>query len=209
LKTLPLKRKRFFLKAIPIFGTNKTQMKRVFSLLLSLCLIGGVMAQEPLPAKKIMKDAYDQATKENKQVMVIFHASWCGWCHRMDSIMNMPTVKPMFDKYFVIKHIVVLESAKKKNLENPGGDQLMKKFNGAGSGIPYWVILDAKGKILGDSRMPTKNKAGKDIKSNVGCPAQPNEIEYFIGLLKKTTSLSDQDLQTISALFTLKKTTAH
>lgn len=180
-------------------------MKVGFSLLLAFCLIGGAVAQEPLPAKKIMKDAYTQASKENKHVMVIFHASWCGWCHRMDSIMNMPETKPLFDKNFVIRHLVVLESKAKKNLENPGADQLMKKYNGAGSGIPYWLIFDAKGNLTGDSRMPSKDKTGKAILSNVGCPAQPEEVEYFISLLKKSTSLTDPELAVISQKFILKK----
>lgn len=181
-------------------------MKLVFSLLLSLGLVTGPFAYaKVLPANKIMNKAYAQAAKENKKVMVIFHASWCGWCHRMDSIMNMPETKPFFDKNFVIKHLVVMEAKDKKNLENPGAREMMTKYNGAGTGIPYWLIFDAKGNLLADSRMPSKDKSGKAILANVGCPAQPDEVSYFISLLKKTTSLKEADLAMISEKFTMKQ----
>ena len=181
-------------------------MKVLFSLLLSLGLVTGALAQETvLPASKIMDEAYAQASKENKKVMVIFHASWCGWCKRMDSIMNMPETKAFFTNNFVIRHLVVLEVEKKKNLENPGAAEMMKKYNGAGTGIPYWLIFNAKGKLLADSRMPgTDKKTGKKIKANVGCPAQPDEVDYFISLLKKTTSLKEAELAVIAEKFTMK-----
>ncbi|MCX6225058.1 MAG: thioredoxin family protein [Bacteroidia bacterium] len=178
-------------------------MKVVFSLLLSLGLITGAFAQEQvLPAAKIMDDAYALASKENKKVFVIFHASWCSWCKRMDSIMNMPELKPLFDKNFVIKHLVVQEVPNKKNLENPGAQEFMVKHNGDKQGIPFWLIFNAKGKLLGDSRMPaTDKKTGKKIKANTGCPADPGEVDYFVKLLKKTTSLTDTELAIIAKKF--------
>ncbi|MBK7374589.1 MAG: hypothetical protein IPJ02_03205 [Chitinophagaceae bacterium] len=52
--------------------------------------------------------------------MLIFHASWCGWCHKMDTSLNDISVKRFFDDNFVITHITVLESKGKERLENPG-----------------------------------------------------------------------------------------
>lgn len=181
-------------------------MKIVFSLLLSLGLITGALAQEQvLPAAKIMDDAYALASKENKKVFVIFHASWCSWCKRMDSIMNMPELKPLFDKNFVIRHLVVQEVPNKKNLENPGAQEFMVKNNGDKQGIPFWLIFDVKGELLADSRMPAKDKAGKDILTNTGCPANPDEVAYFTGLLKKTTSLKEAELKLIAEKFAMKQ----
>jgi thioredoxin-related protein len=181
-------------------------MKLVFSLLLSVGLLAGTTVQAKVqPAGKIMKKAYAEAAKENKKVMVIFHASWCGWCHRMDSIMNMPETKPFFDNNFVIRHLVVQEAKDKKALENPGAAEMMAKYNGTGSGIPYWLIFDAKGNLLADSRMPGKDRAGKAIMANIGCPAQPEEVDFFIGLLKKTTPLKEAELKVIADRFIMKK----
>ena len=35
-------------------------------------------------ATEIMNKAYNEAKVENKNVFLIFHASWCGWCKKMD-----------------------------------------------------------------------------------------------------------------------------
>lgn len=178
-------------------------MKVVFSLLLSLGMISGAFAQEKvLPASEIMDDAYAQAARENKKVFVMFHASWCGWCHRMDSLMNAPETKALFDENFVIRHLVTGERGAKKYLDNPGAAEMMKKYNGENQGIPYWLIFSEKGKLLGDSRMPaTDPKTGKKIKANTGCPADPREVDYFIKLLKKTTPLNEAQLAVIAKKF--------
>jgi thioredoxin-related protein len=180
-------------------------MKIIISILLSIGLMTGAMAQEkPQATDKIMKKALSRAKKENKEVMVIFHASWCGWCHRMDSIMNMPETKAFFDNNFVIEHLVVQEAKDKKHLENPGAGEFMVKHNGDKQGIPFWLIFDDQGNLLADSRMPAKDKNGKDVMVNCGCPAQPEEVAYFIGLLKKTTPLNEAELAIIAEKFTMK-----
>ncbi len=186
-------------------------MKVISSLLLSLALFTSALAQDkPKSANTIMEDAYVTAAKENKKVFVIFHASWCGWCHRMDSLMNMPETKAFFDDNFVIRHLVVMEAKDKKNLENPGADAMMETYNGKGSGIPYWLIFNAKGKILADSRMPSiDKKTGKKIKANVGCPANPDEVDFFISLLKKNTRLKEDQLAVIASKFAMKQPAAH
>jgi hypothetical protein len=48
---------------------------------------------------------------------------------------------------------------------------------GKAGGIPWFVILDAKGKALVTSDGP---------KGNIGYPAQPHEIEHFLAMLKQT-----------------------
>jgi len=180
-------------------------MKLIISALLSFVLVTGATAgDKPLTTGKILKQAYAEAAKDNKKVMVIFHASWCGWCHRMDTIMNLPETKPFFDNNFVIRHLVVMEAKDKKHLENPGAMEFMIKNNGDKQGIPFWLILDSKGTLLADSRMPSKDKNGNEVLANTGCPAQPEEVDYFIGLLKKTTPLKEAELAIIAEKFALK-----
>ncbi len=62
--------------------------------------------------------AQNQAKVENKNVFLIFHASWCGWCKKMEKNMDDPAVKPYFDANYVKTFITVQERAEKKNLEN-------------------------------------------------------------------------------------------
>src|SRR5258705_8225634 len=161
-------------------------------------LFSSVHAQlGPLSADEIMQEAYQQAAKEKKNVIVIFHASWCGWCHKMDSSMNDKNCKKFFDDNFVIRHLVVDESKDKKNLENPGADEFRAKYNGDKQGIPFWLIFDKNGNLLGDSQMRPEG-AGFDTRGdNIGCPASAKEVEAFIKLLKKTSKLSTSHQEAI------------
>src|SRR5579875_907445 len=139
-------------------------MKRNFILIIIFSLsILTMNAQEVLPANIVMKEAYSKAAKEHKNVMVIFHASWCGWCHKMDSSLNDASVKNFFDNNYVIVHLTVHESKGKENLENPGALEMLTKYKGEGLGIPFWLVFDKNGNLLGDALL----KPGV----NVGCPA--------------------------------------
>jgi thiol-disulfide isomerase/thioredoxin len=165
------------------------------------CLIHLNAQQAPASSDEILKEAYQQAVKENKKVLIMFHASWCGWCHRMDSSLNDKTCKQFFADNFVIRHLVVFESKGKKHLENPGALELLTKYKGHEDGIPYWLIFDKNGELLADSKMRAEG-AGLDSEGdNSGCPATKEEVEYFIGVLKKTTSLNREALAIIEKRF--------
>ena len=162
-----------------------------------------VNAQPAPPSSgEILKEAFDAATKENKNVFIIFHASWCVWCHKMDNSMNDETCKKFFDDNFVIRHLVVDESTDKKNLENPGADDMRKKLHGDGLGIPFWLVFDKGGNLLADSKMRAEG-AAPETGDNIGCPASEKEVEYFISLLKKTTKLNTSQLEIIRNRFRL------
>lgn len=173
------------------------------SLFLVFTIISSTLfAQAPPPAaEKVMEFTIARATKENKNILLIFHASWCGWCHKMDSSLNDPSIKADFDKYYVIEHLTVQESKAKVALENPGGMDIMKKFNGETSGLPFWVILDKKGELIADSRM----KDDKGTLQNTGCPANQKEVEYWISLLKKTSKISEGQLELIAKRFRMNE----
>src|SRR6188474_2857965 len=130
-------------------------MKNIFLLSALLFVsITSVFAQKaPMSAEEIMKEAFTSAKKQNKKVLVMFHASWCGWCHKMDTSLSDAAVKKFFDDNFVIRHLVIAESDEKKNLENPGGQEMLEKYEGKDQGIPFWLIFDQHEKLLADSRM--------------------------------------------------------
>src|SRR3989339_904903 len=117
-------------------------LKTIFTIALTLLIFNFSSAQEkPKNADEILSIAFEQAKKENKNVMVMFHASWCGWCKKMDASLNDDLTKELFDKNYVIAHLVVLEPAIKKHLENEGAEALLNKYGGEKQGIPYLLIF--------------------------------------------------------------------
>lgn len=173
-------------------------IKYFFLLIFSSCFLLNLSAQQPLPVDSIMKSANEQAEKENKKVFVIFHASWCGWCRKMDSSLTDPSVKMLFDKNFVIKHFTVYETKGKEHLENPGAQAFLAKYGGSDQGLPFWFIFDSKQNLLADSRM---QYAGKDVLENTGCPASEEEVNNFIKVLKSNTNLKEEELTLIAQRF--------
>jgi len=160
-----------------------------------------VKAQQALAsASDVLKEAYQQAAKEKKNVFVMFHASWCGWCHKMDKSMNDPACKKFFDDNYIIRHLVVDEAKDKKNLENPGAAEMKIKYNGDGQGIPFWLVFDKQGNLLSDSKM-RKEGDGPEKGDNAGCPATEKEVDFFIDVLKKTSSISKEQLEIIRKRF--------
>jgi hypothetical protein len=86
------------------------------------------------------------------------------------------------DKYFVVVHVTVMESAENKHLENGGGDVLMAGLKGEGQGIPFHAFLDSQGRMLANSRRPTPES---EEGSNIGHPVAPEEVSWFMEMLKK------------------------
>ncbi len=170
-------------------------LQRSFSTLLLLLFLPALIQAQPDPpsADAVMADAYQQAAKENKNVFVIFHASWCIWCHRMDSSMSDASCKKYFNDNYVIRHMTVDESKDKKNLENPGANEFRNKYGGDGLGIPYWLIFDPNGKLLADSRIRTDGNVDSTPGDNSGCPATEKEVVYFIKVLHQTSKLNASD----------------
>src|ERR1700744_3413574 len=98
-------------------------MKTKILLLSAFLLVTTVcFAQEAMPsAQTVLSKAYAQAAKENKKVLLMFHASWCGWCKKMTASLEDPSCKQLFDARYVTVYLDVLENKGKENLENPGG----------------------------------------------------------------------------------------
>lgn len=186
-------------------------MKKHLLLFAALLFVfsAATFAQDAPPASGVvMKQAYAQAQKEHKKVLLMFHASWCGWCKKMDASLKDPSCKKFFDDNYVIAHLDVLEQPDKVALENPGSLDQLKTFKGEKSGLPFWVILDEKGKLLGDSKIRPAGASLDSPGESIGCPAQDNEVAYFLQLLKSTSKLNDEQLAIIGKRFAMNKPAA-
>ena len=171
-------------------------MKITTPLIAALSLSALTAFAEAPSSDQIMAQAKAKASAEHKAIFLHFGASWCGWCKRLDAFLDRQDVKPVFEQYFVPVKLVVQEKENDKALENPGADVLLKKLGGP-SGLPYSAFLDSKGALIANSKDSSGN--------NIGFPAQPDEIDWFVQMMKKAApKISEQDLNVIKAALSEK-----
>src|SRR6266478_1394032 len=163
-------------------------MKTLALILATFSLASFAAFGEPLSADQVLAEAKAKASADQKIIFLHFGASWCGWCKKLDAFLDRPDIKPVFEKYFIPVKLVVQENEKNKNLENTGADALLKKLGGP-DGLPYSAFLDAHGDMIVNSK-----REG----ANIGFPAQPSEVDWFLQMMRKAApSISQQDLKII------------
>jgi hypothetical protein len=149
--------------------------------------------QKPDSAQNIMRVAVTKVMSTDKNILVIFHASWSIWCKWLDTALESPEIKPIMEKYYITAKLDVKEfGGKIQTLENPGGQTLLGELGGSKSGLPFIAILNKKGKMIANSNMMLKNQ-------NIRYPGSKEEIAAFIKLLKKTSPrITDKQITVIS-----------
>ncbi len=168
-------------------------MKKIYCMFFGLLLFQALTNAQTPTAADVLKPVYAKAAQTNKKVLLIFHASWCGWCKKMDASLADATIKTAIDRNFEIAHLTVHENGTKKELENPGGLELLTKLGGADQGLPYWLVLDAKGNKLANSEF--------EPHKNTGCPSAAEEVVYFIKVLQQTGRFTLAELEKIKLRF--------
>jgi thiol-disulfide isomerase/thioredoxin len=156
------------------------RFRRVLLAVLPLGLL--LAAETPRSADALLDEAKAQA-KDGRAIFAVFGASWCGWCKRLDKFLESPEFKPIVSKYFVVAHFTVEESKGKEALNTPGGDELVKRLGGP-AGLPFYAFLDDKGGMIVNSILDPSSKV-KGAGGNIGHPAQPQEIDWFLTMLSR------------------------
>jgi thiol-disulfide isomerase/thioredoxin len=142
-----------------------------------------------------------KAQNTDKNVFIMFKASWCGLCKKLKRNINDTDLNGLFNDNYVFADLVVFESKKNKHLENEGASDLLSRYNGTESGIPFWVILDKSGKLLANSKLDSTAQVLIGKGPNIGCPITKAEIEGFLFKLRHTSTLKMADLNRIQSKF--------
>lgn len=124
----------------------------------------------PLSAPAVLATGLARAQSESKNLFLYFSAPWCKWCGRMDDfVYTAKTAEILATAYVPLK--IDIE-------RTTGGEKLAKTYGwNADTGLPFFVVTDANGKTLVDS---------KGEQGNVGFPAEPHEIAHFMTVVRKT-----------------------
>lgn len=138
----------------------------------------------PAKADDVLAAGLAKASSEGKLVFLHFGAPWCGWCHRLENWMAKPDVHAILAKAFV--------DVKIDTDRMTGGQELLTKHaKGKNGGVPWFEIVDASGAALVNSNAPS---------GNVGFPAQPGEIGWFVEMLTRSNAkLSSADIAALKS----------
>lgn len=126
-----------------------------------------------------------QAGKEGKSVFVSVGAEWCGWCGKLDELLANEAVAPILRKHFVLL---------KLDQDKVDGTTAFRAANALdrSKGIPWYAALDNTGKVIATS--------DAKVDGNTGYPARPEEIDWFIEVLKRSAPDMDAaDLARVEA----------
>jgi hypothetical protein len=95
----------------------------------------------------------------------------------------------------VIARLDVQERGDKVSLNTPGGWALAGQLGAKDPSLPFFVFLDEHGKLIANSYRPVP---GKPDGANIGHPMEPEEIDYFMVMLRKAVpAISPADTQLI------------
>lgn len=170
------------------------------SIIATIIALSSLSFAEVKSADTLMTESFAKAKAEKKTVLMSFHASWCGWCHKFEDFLKRPEVKEIWDKRIVMVWITALESPEKKSDENPGWESWMKKVGGENQGIPYMAFFDGNGKMKMTSNRAADKGNAKDKGGNIGYPAAPEEIAWFMKMLKESApNVTEKERGTIEA----------
>ena len=115
----------------------------LLSAILSLCAFAAdaPVYDESADAQAQVSQSLAKAGAENKQVMIVFGANWCGDCKMLDGEFKKPALKALLDANYVVVKVDVNRFNKNLDVVKPYGDMIKK-------GIPSIVIATPANQLV-------------------------------------------------------------
>lgn len=92
-------------------------------------------------AHQEISESLAQAKKENKRVLLVFGANWCGDCYALDYAFHQPRIQPILDSGFKVVHVDIGQNDKNLDVAN-------KYHVDPEKGVPALAVLSARGDLL-------------------------------------------------------------
>ncbi len=130
-----------------LLSTCISTMKSFSAVLLAAILsLGAIAADLPIydesaDAPAQVSQALAKAKTDNKQLMIVFGANWCGDCKMLDGEFKKPELKALLDANYVIVKVDVNRFNKNLDVVKPYGDVIKK-------GIPSIVIATPANQLV-------------------------------------------------------------
>ena len=110
-------------------------------------------------AETLLKDALRASATGTKAVFVVFGASWCPPCWKLDAFLNAPDTSKVLSRHYELLHLTMWENNEKAMLNNAGADQLFSKWGGRDA-IPFVAFIDKTGRPLASGNLDAPDQSG-------------------------------------------------